>query len=91
MGYDNETMTPHGFRAMASSLLNRVLDKEGRRRWDRDLIEQQLAHVDGTVRGHYNRADTTDALQQRRAMLQAWANYLDDLKAYPSNVVSFKR
>jgi integrase len=91
MGYDNETMTPHGFRAMASSLLNRVLDKEGRRRWDRDLIEQQLAHVDGTVRGHYNRADTTDALQQRRAMLQAWANYLDELKAYKNNIVSFKR
>ena len=80
MGYDNDTMTPHGFRSMASTMLNRALDKEGRRLWDKDLIEQQLAHVDGTVRGDYNRADSQDAIQQRRVMLQYWADYLDQLR-----------
>ena len=44
------------------------------------LIEQQLAHVDGTVRGDYNRADSQDAIQQRRVMLQYWADYLDQLR-----------
>ena len=43
-------------------------------------IEQQLAHVDGTVRGDYNRADSADAISQRKAMLQYWADYLDTLR-----------
>lgn len=81
MGYDNDTMTPHGFRSMASTMLNRALDRGGHRLWDKDLIEQQLAHVDGTVRGDYNRADSQDAIQQRRVMLQYWADYLDQLQA----------
>ncbi len=80
LGYDNHTMTPHGFRSMASTMLNRALDKNGRRLWDKDLIEQQLAHVDGTIRGDYNRSDSVDAIQQRKAMLQYWADYLDQLK-----------
>lgn len=80
MGYDNDTMTPHGFRGMASTLLNRMTDPMGKRLWDDDLIEQQLAHTDGTVRGAYNRADSPDAIRQRREMLQAWADYLDGLR-----------
>lgn len=80
LGYDNDTMTPHGFRGMASTLLNRMTDTAGRRLWDQDLIEQQLAHNDGTVRGAYNFDDSPDAIRQRRDMLQAWADYLDTLR-----------
>lgn len=80
MCYDNDTMTPHGFRGMASTMLNRMTDSMGRRLWDKDLIEQQLAHKDGSVRGAYNRADSPEAIRQRRKMLQAWADYLDVLR-----------
>jgi len=65
---------------MASTLLNRMTDPMGKRLWDDDLIEQQPAHTDGTVRGAYNRADSPDAIRQRREMLQAWADYLDGLR-----------
>ena len=72
MGYSNEQMTAHGFRAMARTLLDEVL--EYRIEW----IEQQLAHVvkDPTGRA-YNR---TKHLKQRTEMMQRWADYLDELK-----------
>ncbi len=73
MGYDNETMTPHGFRAMARTLLDEVLGY--RIEW----IEQQLAHAVKDANGRaYNR---TKHLAQRREMMQKWADYLDQLKA----------
>ena len=73
MGYDNNTMTPHGFRAMARTLLDEVLDY--RIEW----IEQQLAHEVKDVNGRaYNR---TKHLAQRATMMQHWANHLDELKA----------
>ncbi len=65
-------MTSHGFRTMASTLLN----EQG---VHPDLIELQLAHVErNTVRAAYNRAQR---LSERRLMMQNWANYLDKLKA----------
>jgi len=72
LGYAKEEMTGHGFRAMASTLLN----EQG---WNRDAIERQLAHAerDG-VRAAYNYAEH---LPERRKMMQAWADYLDELKA----------
>lgn len=91
MGYDNDTMTPHGFRGMASTLLNRMREQDTRTRlWDIDLIEQQLAHRDSSIRGRYNRADSVEALHQRREMLQAWADYLDELRA-GGQIVVFKK
>ena len=73
MGYDNDTMTPHGFRAMARTLLDEVL--EYRIEW----IEQQLAHAVRDPNGRaYNR---TKHLVQRSEMMQRWADYLDELKA----------
>lgn len=90
LGYDNDTMTPHGFRGMASTLLNRMRGEDNQRRWDDDLIEQQLAHKDSSVRGAYNRADSTEAISQRREMLQAWADYLDGLRAKQGLVVPFR-
>jgi integrase len=64
------TMTAHGFRTIASTLLN----ERGERG---DLIEKQLAHSErDDVRGAYNRAQYLDA---RRKMMQRWSDYLDDL------------
>ena len=72
MGYSNEEMTAHGFRAMARTLLDEVLDY--RIEW----IEQQLAHVVKDPNGRaYNR---TKHLAQRTEMMQHWADYLDELK-----------
>ena len=87
MGYDNNSMTPHGFRAMARTLLDEVL--EYRIEW----IEQQLAHSVRDPNGRaYNR---TKHLKQRIEMMKKWADYLDQLKAQAlaKNVVTgnFKR
>lgn len=68
MGYDNETMTPHGFRAMARTLLDEVLG------YRVEYIEQQLGHAVRDANGRaYNR---TKHLKQRAEMMQAWADYL---------------
>lgn len=73
MGYDNDTMTPHGFRAMARTLLDEELNY--RIEW----IEQQLAHNVRDANGRaYNR---TKHLSQRSEMMQKWADYLDQLRA----------
>jgi|ERR1017187_1380536 integrase len=71
LGYAHDEMTGHGFRSMASTLLN----EQG---WHPDLIELQLAHAErNQVRAAYNRAQR---LVERRKMMQAWADYLDQLK-----------
>ena len=71
MGYSKEEMTAHGFRSIASTLLN----EQG---WNRDAIEQQLAHAPkDTVRAAYHRAEH---LEERREMMQAYADYLDGLR-----------
>ncbi|MBS0421956.1 MAG: integrase arm-type DNA-binding domain-containing protein [Proteobacteria bacterium] len=75
LGYSGEEMTSHGFRSMASTLLNE-------RGVHPDLIELQLAHVErNSVRAAYNRAQR---LTERRVMMQNWADYLDNLKAAPN-------
>ncbi len=71
MGYREDEMTPHGFRAMASTLLN----EKG---YPPDAIERQLAHVPHErIRGIYNRAEY---LPERRRMMDDWAAYLDELR-----------
>jgi integrase len=71
LGYSGEEMTAHGFRTMASTLLN----EQG---VHPDLIELQLAHAErNTVRAAYNRAQR---LAERREMMQRWADYLDKLR-----------
>jgi len=71
LGYSKEEMTGHGFRSMASTLLN----EQG---WNRDAIERQLAHAErDSVRAAYNYAEH---LPERLQMMQAWADYLDGLK-----------
>ncbi|MCZ2396571.1 MAG: hypothetical protein LC100_08490 [Chitinophagales bacterium] len=70
MGYTTkENITGHGFRATARTILDERLG------FDRAAIEAQLAHSVKDLNGRaYNR---TEFVQQRRTMLQAWANYLD--------------
>lgn len=75
-------MTGHGFRAMASTLLNEL-------GWNPDAIERQLSHIEkDKVRAAYNRAGYLD---ERRKMMKAWADYLDTLKADTGTVVAFRR
>jgi len=71
LGYEKETMTGHGFRSMASTILH----EQG---WPSDIIERQLAHAErNKIKGAYNRAQH---LPERRKMMQAWADYLDALR-----------
>lgn len=82
LGYDKGQFTAHGFRAMASTLLN----EQG---WSRDAIERQLAHGErDKVRAAYNHAQH---LPERRKMMQAWADYLDTLRNGATNVVPIGR
>lgn len=72
MGYGKEDMSGHGFRATARTILEEVLG------FRIELIEQQLAHKVADMHGRaYNR---TKHLPERRKMMQAWADYLDQLK-----------
>jgi integrase len=70
MGYEKGTMTPHGFRSLASTNLNaQGVDKE--------LVEIQLSHRDEDhIRAAYNFADR---LPERKVMMQNWADWLDSL------------
>ena len=72
MGYSNEVHTAHGFRAMARTIMDEVLNERV------DLIEHQLAHAVKDANGRaYNR---TAHLPARREMMQRWADYLDKLR-----------
>ncbi|MDR2404978.1 MAG: integrase arm-type DNA-binding domain-containing protein [Deltaproteobacteria bacterium] len=71
MGYGPEDQTVHGFRKIASTFLNEL-------GFNGDWIERQLSHTDSNkVRGTYNKAEY---LNDRRKMMQEWADYLDKLK-----------
>lgn len=73
MGYENNEMTGHGFRAMARTILDEVLQ------FRPEYIEHQLAHTVKDALGRaYNR---TQHIKERRNMMQTWADYLDGLKS----------
>lgn len=73
MGYSGDEQTGHGFRTIASTLLNESGE------WRADAIERQLSHTeDDEVRGAYNGAEY---LSERRRMMQAYADLLDMLRA----------
>jgi len=81
MGYKGDEMTAHGFRSIASTMLN----EQG---FAPDVIGLQLAHRErNEVRAAYNRAQR---LPERRRMMQAWADYLDGLRGGGSNVVNLR-
>ena len=82
MGYEKEEFTGHGFRAMARTLLDEKL------KFPVTHIEAQLAHAVKDANGRaYNR---TTFLDDRKKMMQRWADYLDSLKAV-AKVIPFKR
>lgn len=79
LGFDGDTMTGHGFRAMARTILDEVLG------FRPDYIEHQLAHA---VRDPLGRAyNRTAHLAERRKMMQVWANYLDSLRMVADKAV----
>jgi integrase len=81
MGYAKEEMSGHGFRAMARTILDEVLQVRP------DFIEHQLAHAVRDPNGRaYNR---TSHLAERKKMMQTWADYLDGLKI-GAKVLPFK-
>lgn len=77
LGYGHDDMTAHGFRAMASTLLN----QSGK--WRPDVIERALAHGErDKIRAAYNRAQHWE---ERVEMAQWWSDYLDKLRAANSH------
>lgn len=82
MGYTSDDQTGHGFRAMARTILDEVLQVRP------DFIEHQLAHAVKDPNGRaYNR---TAHLVERKKMMQLWADYLDGLKQV-AKVIPLKR
>jgi len=81
MGFEKGEICGHGFRAMASTILH----EQG---WNSDVIERQLAHVEGNkVKSAYNHATH---LPERMKMMQSWADYLDGLRT-GADVISINR
>jgi integrase len=79
MGYTKKDMTGHGFRAMARTILDEVLEERV------DLIEHQLAHAVTDPNGRaYNR---TAHLPARKQMMQRWADYLDQIRLPEPNTL----
>jgi integrase len=75
LGFSKEEMTVHGFRSIASTLLN----EQG---YNKDWIERQLGHGErNSVRAAYNYAEY---LPERRQMMQDWADYLDKMREMSS-------
>lgn len=87
LGYcTKRDVTGHGFRAMARTMLRERLS------WDKEEIERHLDHVSDEELG--DTYDRTEFIEQRRKMVQAWADYLDGLRDGPApikNVVSIVR
>ena len=77
-----DRLTPHGLRHTASTYLN-----GSEMRFRPDVIERQLAHLDGSVRGIYNKADY---LPERKRLLQHWADVCDGRIVDSSNVIALQ-
>ena len=78
LGYGSDEMSTHGFRAMAATRLNEM------GRWNPDAIERQLAHQEANAvrRAYTHRAEYWP---ERVIMMQAWADYLDELHGKEKN------
>jgi len=75
-GIKSSELTTHGWRSMASTILNEGVYIKA---FNKDAIEMQLAHKDTTQRGAYNHAAYFDA---RVKMMQVWADYLDKISKH---------
>ncbi|WP_258034061.1 tyrosine-type recombinase/integrase [Campylobacter concisus] len=77
LGFSNDMVTPHGFRATFSTIANENIDKHG---CNSDVIELCLAHVENNkVKDAYNHAKN---LKARAKLMQWWSNYLDNLGGF---------
>nr|DAR76783.1 MAG TPA: Integrase [Caudoviricetes sp.] len=77
LGFNNEMVTPHGFRATFSTIANENIDKHG---CNSDVIELCLAHVESNkVKDAYNHAKN---LKARARLMQWWSDYLDSLGGF---------
>lgn len=84
MGYKGR-MTGHGFRGVASTILNEARHPNGARMFDKDAIERQLSHEEkDRTCGAY---DHSEHLTERAAMMQWWGDHLDTLRG--ANIVPF--
>lgn len=82
LGFGQDEMTGHGFRAAASSMLNEC------GKWQADAIERQLAHVDNdNIRRAYHRADYWE---ERVRMMAYWADRCGAMRR-GGDVVAFKK
>ncbi|MFZ6746665.1 tyrosine-type recombinase/integrase [Undibacterium sp. JH2W] len=70
LGYSSDIIHPHGFRHTAATMLAEM-------GWDENTIDRQLSHVVQGVKGVYQKAKY---IEDRRKMMQAWADYVDQLK-----------
>jgi integrase len=71
LGYGTDVIQPHGFRHTAATMLAEM-------GWNTEAIDRQLAHKEQGVKGVYQKAQYLD---ERRKMMQAWADYIDGLRA----------
>jgi integrase len=82
MGYSKEELVVHSFRHTASTSLHEM-------GFESHVIEAQLAHIDGSVKGVYNKAQY---LEKRKTLMQAWSDYLDALRGdKEGKVIQFKK
>lgn len=79
LGYTSDMIQPHGFRHTAATMLAEL-------GWNTEAIDRQLAHREQGVKGVYQKAQY---LEERKRMMQAWADYLDSLRSGAS-VISIK-
>lgn len=79
LGYSGNVIQPHGFRHTAATMLAEL-------GWNTDAIDRQLAHKEQGVKGVYQKAQY---LEERRRMMQAWADYTDGLKS-GAQIIPFK-
>ena len=81
-GKDSIGFSAHGFRATASTILNEAGYRS-------DVIERQLAHKErNKVRASYNQAEY---LEERRAMMQQWANMIEGMANDKNKVIPIRR
>lgn len=84
LGWTGEEMTPHGFRAMASTTLDNLGYKQ-------EWIERQLAHDEpNKVKAAYKRDVHLMYMPERRKMMQEWSDYLDQLRQ-GAEVISMRK
>jgi integrase len=81
LGFDTASQhCAHGFRTTFSTLLNAEVDAEENKRWDADVIELQLAHLDeSSVKSIYNRTGPLSLFAARARLMQHWSDRIDTM------------